>query len=710
MSVPQLPAARRPSVQTRGLRIFLVCCGLAAIGLSAVAQIAQPAHGNVLISWLVTVVVPGAIVVLVISNRRDSVPVLVLVCALIDVEAVLLASLYVIGIAFAIVLPIIGIGLVQPYLGGWAKMAAYIAAVVVSTTSVALAELGIPPNHLGADQPMLAIAAFGLVSAFALGLTWFAGVRLTLALEAAGREIEARISAEKRLSRTAQTLGRMISSSPVATIALDADGVVTVWNPAAERLFGWAPDEVVGRRLPLPGGDGAAAELRWRIERALVGEALQGEVARGETRDGRRVLVELHTAILYDDRARPRGRIVQVIDVTQRSALEAQLRQAQKMEAVGQLAGGIAHDINNTLTAVGGFAELIEEGAEDPELQEYARTISSAVVRGGDLTRQLLAFARRSVLQPRSIDVSRFLASILPMLQRLLGSDVAVVVRTDAEDAAINVDPGQFEQAMLNLAVNARDAMPSGGTLSIATSRVAPADPAPGAGGPAEIVVTVADTGVGIPSDLQDLVFEPFFTTKQKGKGTGLGLAMVYGFVTQSGGKVSLRSVPGEGTTVEIRLPEALDVPVAVPRAAAAASSRGTETVLLVEDEAPIALFGRKVLTSLGYRVLDARDGMGAVEIARSYPEPIELIVSDVIMPGMVGPEVVRAVRDLHPEAAVLYASGYTADAIADRGVLPKGVELVLKPYTAGEFAARVRAALDARAVVAGRARSPVEG
>ncbi len=705
------PAVRRhlaPASQDRRLRLFLLGCSLAALGVSAISQVLAPPRGNPLTAWLVTVIVPALIVTLVLATPTRKVWLLIAAAILIYVEAILLATMYEIGIAFAILLPMVGIGLVQTEIRGWGKLAAYLGAVAVSTTAVAMAELGIPMNRLGEAGPVLPVTAFALVAGFALGLTWHASERHVEALASAEREIDARIDAEQLLGRTARFLEQLVSSSPVPTLALDSDGTVSVWNPAAERLFGWSAVEVVGGPPPFSDGDGDdAAALRDRVDRALLGKESHGEVVRGETKDGRQLLVEIHAASRRADDGGRLGAIVQAIDVTTRSELEAQLRQAQKMEAIGHLAGGIAHDMNNTLTAVGGFAQLIEEETTDPVVRGDAVQISAAVRRSSQLTTQLLAFARRSVLQPETNEVARFIATMRPMVQRLIGADIDIVLRDEAPGATIHVDPTGLEQALLNLAINARDAMPSGGKLTVACARrAAPPDASDDPTAPEStdrIVISVTDTGSGIPEELQDQVFEPFFTTKGQGKGTGLGLPMVYGFVTQSGGAISLESQPGAGTTIEIQLPEAGD-PATPVRSAAPSGESGRETILLVEDEPSVASFGVRVLERLGYTVLDARDGDQAMAIARSHSGPISLILTDVIMPGRNGPEVAETVREIHPEAAVLFASGYTADAIEGRRALPPGAELMTKPYSATELARRVRLAVDQAAAAADRA------
>jgi len=696
-------------------RLFIVGCVVLAVVAGTVGQILVPARGNPALAWLATTIIPALVALLVLlgaSNRRF----VVAICGLLYLEALLTASVFVIGMAFAILVPIIGIALVQPHVRGRASLGVYLAAGIIATASVALVEFGVPPNPLSRDQPLLTIIAFGLVSTVALGLLWRAGEGQALALDAADRELAARSQAERKVESTAHLLETLIRSSPVATMSFDPSGELSTWNPAAERLFGWTTNDVVGHGLPATLDPPDAEDgIRQRVARSMAGETIHGERVHSHHHDGRDVIVEIHSDARHDESGRSLGVIVQAIDVTERVRLEAELQQAQKLEAVGQLAGGIAHDINNTLTAVGGFAELIERATNDGAIRDDARSITDAVGRARHLTSQLLAFARRSVLQPQVIDAAAFVTSIRPVVQRLVGAAIEVRLDHGIDAATIRVDPGQFEQVLLNLATNARDAMPSGGVLTIGIRRTEALHVVPPNGSenghdlepdvnddpPSQagwIVLTVADSGSGIAPELTAQVFEPFFTTKARGKGSGLGLAMVYGFVTQSGGEIELHSTLGSGTTVEIRLPEVRDAPVDVPTAGRGLSgATGSETILLIDDEADVLELLRRSLGSLGYDTLTARDGLAAVAIARARTAPIDLILSDVIMPGMSGPEAVAAVRMLHPEAKVLYASGYTADAITDRGVLPPGVELVEKPYTTTQVASRIRSVLDRR-------------
>jgi PAS domain S-box-containing protein len=394
-----------------------------------------------------------------------------------------------------------------------------------------------------------------------------------------GEDITEARAAEKVARRNSEMLSTLVVSSPLATAVVGLDLEVQLWNPAVAALLGWTEAEVVGQTIPAD----IMGQDRWligrRFVRAIQGEAFNGELVELCRRNGRAVRVRLYGGALRDGAGRPTAIAMQAVDVSAALAMEEQLREAQKMEAVGRLAGGVAHDFNNSLTAIGGFAALIASGTKEAETREAANTILVAAKRAADLTSELLAYSRRSILQPQTIDVNELVADVRPMLLRILDEDVSVVVQSRITRALVRVDPSGLERAILNLAVNARDAMPDGGCLTITTERrESDGGAADGAGW---IAVTVADTGGGIPSELHSQVFDPFFTTKPVGSGTGLGLAMVKGFVVQSGGKVNLVSESGRGTTIEIMLPEVADDRMQpVLATAPKASSPGHETRL----------------------------------------------------------------------------------------------------------------------------------
>jgi nitrogen-specific signal transduction histidine kinase/ActR/RegA family two-component response regulator len=388
-----------------------------------------------------------------------------------------------------------------------------------------------------------------------------------------------------------------------------------------------------------------------------------------------------------------------VLDVTERQRLEQQLRQAQKMEAVGRLAGGVAHDFNNLLTAILGSADLLlgRLPLDHPERVE-AEEIRKAAMWAADLTRQLLAFSRQQVLDPHVFDLSAVVANMDKMLRRLAPADITLRTRLAPDLGAVRADPGQIEQVIMNLAVNACDAMPGGGTLTIETANVelgtghAPVHPG------RYVVLTVSDTGMGMSATTQAHVFEPFFTTKERGKGTGLGLSTVYGIVKQSEGYVVLESEPGRGTTFRVYLP-AVDAPVEAVAAGPARteSLRGEETVLVVEDQEPVRRLACKVLEREGYSVLAAADGPEALRVAAHHAGTIHILVTDVVMPGMSGREVEQRLAAERPEMRVLYLSGYADASIVRDGVLEPGLAFLQKPFTPETLARRVREVLNAQ-------------
>src|SRR5438309_890380 len=478
-------------------------------------------------------------------------------------------------------------------------------------------------------------------------------------------------------------------------------GTITSRTPAFETITGWRREEWVGQpfeRLVHPEDLPLALELLGRGVRGELRPASQFRVrtAKGDYRVGEFSA----TPQLHD------GRLVGILgigrDVTERVQLEQQLRQAQKMEAVGRLAGGIAHDFNNILTAITGYADLLLEdlGATDPRRQD-ADEIHKAADRAAGLTRQLLAFSRQQVLQPTVLEVNTLVSDLEKMLRRLLGEDVALSTRLAPTTGRVKADPGQLEQVIMNLAVNARDAMPNGGKLTLETANVDldgayAADHYPARAGPF-VMLAVSDTGIGMSQETQVHMFEPFFTTKEKGKGTGLGLATVYGIIKQSGGFIWVYSEVGHGTTFKLYLPrvEELAERAAAPAPARTRPARGTETVLVVEDEAPVRNVARQVLERHGYTVLEAPSAEAALDIATRYSGTIHLLLTDVVMPGLNGRELASRLVDLRPDARVIFMSGYTDDAVTRHGVLEPGSAYVQKPFTPDAIARRVREVLD---------------
>ena len=405
--------------------------------------------------------------------------------------------------------------------------------------------------------------------------------------------------------------------------------------------------------------------------------------------------------ILSDASGEARRMLGGLTDVTQRTQMEQQLREAQRLKAVGQLTGGVAHDFNNLLTVITGNAEVLAEDLRaQPQLAALADMVVQAGQRAADLIQRLLAFARRQPLAPVAVDVPRQLAELEPLLRRSLGENIRIEVALGESLPPVMIDPAQLDNALLNVCLNARDAMPQGGTLSIeAQQRTLDeaycrlhAEVAPGH----YVAISVSDTGTGIaPEDLPH-VFEPFFSTKPDGKGTGLGLAMVYGFVKQSGGHVAIYSEPGLGTTVTVYLPVAAHAQAAArPEAGDGIEPAQGESVLVVEDNELVRVYAEQQLAALGYRVTVAASGAEALEVLRG-PQPVDLLFTDVVMPGMSGPQLAVEARALRPGLPVLYASGYTQNAIVHHGRLDPGLHLVQKPYRRAELARRIRFALAA--------------
>jgi len=388
------------------------------------------------------------------------------------------------------------------------------------------------------------------------------------------------------------------------------------------------------------------------------------------------------------------------LDVTERQQaeeerrrLEEQLRQSQKMEAVGRLAGGIAHDFNNLLMVIMGHGELLRRSFEpdDPRLRKVQH-VMGASERAARLVRQLLAFSRKQVMEPQVVDLNALVGETARMLRPLLGEDVEVVTRLRSATGRVRVDPAQIDQVLVNLAVNARDAMPRGGSLFLETED---AEAPPGTG-PGAVLLTVRDTGHGMDERIRSHAFEPFFTTKGASGGTGLGLSMVYGIVQQSGGQIAVQSEPGRGASFRIRLPGADDPGPGTSEAAAPLPApRGGETVLVVEDEAAIRSLAREMLEAHGYRALEAVSGEEALVLAERHAGPIDLLVTDVVMPGLAGPALAERFCALRPGARVLFMSGYAGGDLARRGLTDADAQLLPKPFTADVLSRRVRETLD---------------
>lgn len=504
--------------------------------------------------------------------------------------------------------------------------------------------------------------------------------------------------AQDGLRRSERNFRALVTHAPYGIARCDAKGTIIQANPAFLAMLGHdSIDELAGRNLISLHAD----VEQWFALADFLSSArpFSGLIAEWKRLTGKLVTVRLSGS------ARREGDAVffEIFaeDVTETRALEHQFRQSQKMEAVGRLAGGIAHDFNNLLMVISGYCEILTERAgTDPALRSPAREIASAADRATALTRQLLAFSRQQMLKPKVLDLNAVIAENLKMLTRLIGEDIDLVMVPGKDLGSVKTDPGQIEQVMMNLAVNARDAMPQGGKLTIETSNVALDENyahSHSSVKPGEyVMLAVSDTGAGMDAETQSHIFEPFFTTKGT-KGTGLGLSTVYGIVKQSEGHVWVYSELGKGTSFKIYLPRVGDTGevLPVPVQAEVQPARGNETILLVEDEVTLRGLVKQYLQNQGYTILEATDGASAIRISTDYRNPIHLLLTDVIMPGMNGREVASRVSAGRPETKVLYVSGYTENAIGHNGLLEEGVTLLQKPFTLPTLKAKVREMLD---------------
>jgi two-component system, cell cycle sensor histidine kinase and response regulator CckA len=516
------------------------------------------------------------------------------------------------------------------------------------------------------------------------------------------RDITERNETEAALRRSEERFRALVQHTSDMITALDADGLVTYASPSANRILGWRDGEYLGR---------STFGLLHPADRQRVQEVFAQAIRRpGSTqpvqsrmrdKDGQYRLLESVGTNLLDNPA-VRGFVINSRDITERKQLEDELLQSQKMEAVGRLAGGIAHDFNNLLTAITGYAALLlDEMPERDVHRADVAEIDQAATRGAALVDQLLSFSRRKMLTPSTLDLNEVVESTRGLLSRIIGADIELVTRLAPSVDGVRADRTQIEQVLLNLAVNARDAMPSGGRLEIETANVLlHAQDVGGAldanAGP-HVMLTVRDTGVGMDRDTQAQVFEPFFTTKEVGQGSGLGLSTAYGIVTQAGGRIGVESRPGVGTTFRVYLPtETRSGDVEAAAEPDTAPSTGRETILVVEDEAAVRNLARDVLTRLGYEVLVASDGREALDIAKRSRRHIDVLVSDVVLPHLRGVEVADRLRARRPGLRVLYISGYTETAIVHDGLLDPGVNFLAKPFRPADLANRVREVLDA--------------
>jgi PAS domain S-box-containing protein len=553
------------------------------------------------------------------------------------------------------------------------------------------------------------------------GSTAWVNVNMGLLRDDTGRPIRAfgfvedvtvRKTAEAKVARLNSDLEEALAwqreifeGSRDAIFLSDEDGRFVAVNQAAAELTGYSPSELSRMAIPDLHEGSDLGPYRTFHKRILAGERLLS-AAPIRRKDGTKVAAEFNNSVVVVGGRRLVHTVAR--DVGERMRLEDQLRQAQKMEAVGQLAGGVAHDFNNALMVISGNAELVlSETPQDDPRRGPLVDIRKSSERAASLTQQLLAFGRKQMLAPRLVDVHEVISDVERMLQRLLGEDVTLTTELGADPSWVKIDSPQLEQAIVNLALNARDAMPRGGRISIRTRTIEPLGPAtagpdlaPGettdGSGQRRIAISVADSGEGIPPDVRPHIFEPFFTTKEFGKGSGLGLATVYGFVKQSGGEITVESESGKGATFTVVLTaENAPPPKRVSGESRRVLPRGTETILVVEDDDAVRKIVRTTLESAGYKVVEARDGVEAIDSVRTQDARVDLVLTDIVMPGMSGREMADRLRQSSPGLPVVFMSGYTDDAVAAEG--KPDTAFLQKPFTPLVLATAVRQALDAK-------------
>jgi len=513
------------------------------------------------------------------------------------------------------------------------------------------------------------------------------------------------VTAQQQAERTLHLQDRAIQAVSQGILITDPklpDNPIIYVSAGFERMTGYKADEVLGKNCRFLQGKDTDPETVGKVREAIAdGRACAVEIL-NYRRDGTPFWNELSLNPVNDESGALSYFVGIQNEVTERRKLEDQLRQAQKMEAVGRLAGGVAHDFNNLLTVISGYSQLMLALPDiGPSLRRPIQAINDAGERAALLTRQLLGFSRQSILQPKVLDINTVVKNTGDLLRRLIGEDLVLTTVLAPTLSAVRVDPGQLDQILMNLAVNARDAMPKGGMLTMETSNVVLSDKY--ADGHLDckaghyVLLAITDTGCGMTPDVVARIFEPFFTTKDVGHGTGLGLAVVFGIVQQSGGCIHVYSEPGHGTTFRIYFPTVAE-PVTKPRGTESElGETGTETILLVEDEQGVRGLAQLTLQLHGYTVLTALDGEDALRVVQSHDAPIDLVLTDVVMPNLSGPELARSLKTRLPQAKVLFMSGYTDDSVVRHGLLEHNVFFIQKPYTPIGLAQKVRQVLDGK-------------
>jgi PAS domain S-box-containing protein len=504
-------------------------------------------------------------------------------------------------------------------------------------------------------------------------------------------DVTERRLAEEAVRAAHHELQAVIDTAPVAIYTADADGRVLTWSRSAERIFGYAPEEALGHYPPYV-MEADLPDYLTAVDALRTGQPQVNRERRRRKKNGDLIDVVIWATPLEDAGGRIVGAIHALADDTERKVLQTQLVQSQRMEAMGRLASFVAHDFNNMLTAIIGFSDLLSADVRDPRLASYTQEVQRAAERASALTAQLLAFSRRRPSEPSITDLNTVVVQIEKMLRRIIGEDIRLETRLDPSLPPVKIDPGQVDQIILNLAVNARDAMPEGGSLRIETATI-------GDHGPHSrcVRLSVTDTGTGMDSETIGRIFEPFFTTKSEGKGSGLGLSIVRGVVRQSGGDIEVSSQPGHGSTFSIYLP--LAAPQAVAKATAEAphvDRIGTETVLLVEDEPAVRALVGEILEGQGYQVLEAESAADALRLSHEHPNRIDLLLTDVVMPHLSGTQIAGQIVRERPEIAVLFMSGYADTNLRSFEMSRVRNAFIAKPFTAAGLKRKVAEVLRA--------------
>ena len=696
--------ARRARIARR-LAIALVVTLAAVIAFEMFSLDAIPGRISLVI---LTGICGAAMVMATLSvTRRGSMPRVLLAAGLLVLTGLLDGFLSNSGNDGALLLPLLAAMLLGAFLDDRPLGVAFIVLWVVGLIGAAGAYGVSGLSKVPGLEPLpLDLAVAGATTMAAYGLLWWVRDRLARAMKSArqaeslARESEAQARlARSRAERDAAALRNLVANSPLATIAVDLGWKVTAWNPAAARLFLRPEAEVIGKpfeRLDLP-------HLLRGEEADGPPETMADDPTGNRTvlrrEDGSEVQLEIYRAIQRDQNDRPAGLVIQVVDLTEREALRRRLSQLERMEAVGQLASGVAHDFNNLLTAVMGHAELLEMVTPaDDERREDIEAIRMASERGARLVRELLAFGRRRVADPVLVDVNELLEGLRPMLERVVGSGVTMEIMAAPQLGRTRIDPGELEIAIVNLVVNARDAMPNGGRLTITTEECLHRQGKSRSrkSGPKMIRLSVRDSGTGMDPDTLAQAFEPFFSTKPSGQGSGLGLPTVSWIVQRAGGSIRANSKPGAGTLIEVELPRTDEAaePQGPPPPELMATGAG-EAVLIVDDDAAVRMVTRRALERLGYRVWAAANADEALKFAAT-DEPISLLVTDVVMPDVRGPVLAQRILKQRPNLPVLYVSGFASDPVA-RDIAEAGGKLLRKPLDLNELGKAVRAAIDSR-------------